>query len=760
MIQNQDPVKQPFLIPYRKGILGFFAVLTILSLIGIPRLKFSFDFEQFFPQGDEDLEFFRSFTKEFETDDNFLLLAVENNPTVFDTSFLQKFHTISLDLRSLPYVKSVQGLTTMRYPVKTPFGITSIPILHLANEEKLERDKERILDDPRFVNNLINKEATALVSIIKTKGGLSVYESEKLIEELHNMMLKHQVSTDDYHALGRAYFQESLIKNQQKEVLYSSIVSIILVALILFFIFRRTTGIIIALTSISISLILFIGFMAAFGRPLSIMSALYPVLMLIVGTSDVIHLMTKYVDEIQKGLTREEALKITIKQIGIATFLTSLTTAIGFATLLTSRLEPVRDFGINSAVGVIIAFITTMLISSVLLSYFPPSKIIDVRNKHLNSWSQYTQRLYELSKKYSRYIVVIFTIAIVASLYGLTEVTTNYTVENNLPIGEKVTSDFLFFEEEFSGFRPLEFAIIAKPGYQADQYEVIREINKIEEHLIQIPEINSVISPATFYKSVSRMNKGNARNAYLFPSSEGEFYKSKKMIDKVYQMESTVLINKKRDKTRISSKISDIGADSIKIIGGKIDQWIASNVDTSILSVKRTGTGLIMDKNSVYVTESLIKGLGLALLIISIVMAILLKSWKMLILAFIPNILPVLFAGALLGFLNIELEAGISIVFAVIFGIAVDDTIHFLSKYKLCRSQNFDIEESLRITFNETGKAIFFTTVILFFGFVVMLFSSSPPTRTVGGLISITLIAALLSDVLLLPILMRKWLKK
>jgi predicted RND superfamily exporter protein len=255
------------------------------------------------------------------------------------------------------------------------------------------------------------------------------------------------------------------------------------------------------------------------------------------------------------------------------------------------------------------------------------------------------------------------------------------------------------------------------------------------------------------------MNGGNTAESYQFPSSKQEFDKAKKVIERLNQLETTVLINKARNKTRISSKVADIGADSIKILGNKLDSWVNQNINSSIIEVKRTGTGLIIDKNSVYVTESLIKGLGLALIIISIVMALMLRNWKMLILAFIPNILPVLFAGALLGYFGVELEAGISIVFAVIFGIAVDDTIHFLSKYKLCRDQNFSVEKSIELTFKETGKAILFTTIILFFGFMIMLFSSNPPTQTVGVLISVTLFAALLSDVLLLPVLMRKWLK-
>jgi predicted RND superfamily exporter protein len=213
-------------------------------------------------------------------------------------------------------------------------------------------------------------------------------------------------------------------------------------------------------------------------------------------------------------------------------------------------------------------------------------------------------------------------------------------------------------------------------------------------------------------------------------------------------------------KTRISSRLLDVGADSIKAIGTKIDEWIAGNTNPSVVTFKRTGTGLILDKNSEYVRDSLLQGLGLAVLIVSLLMALLFRNLNMVIISMIPNALPLLLAGAMLGFLGIELEAGISIVFAVVFGIAVDDTIHFLSKYKLAREKGMDMEEALRITFLETGKAICLTTVILFFGFLVMLFSIHPPSVTVGALISLTLFSALFSDLLLIPLLIRALLPK
>lgn len=231
------------------------------------------------------------------------------------------------------------------------------------------------------------------------------------------------------------------------------------------------------------------------------------------------------------------------------------------------------------------------------------------------------------------------------------------------------------------------------------------------------------------------------------------------MADKLPDSSINILLSKDGKKTRITTRVLDMGADSIQQVKEQIDQWIAINTDSTIVKFHQTGTGLVLDKNAEYVRHSLIGGLGVAILIVSFLMALLFRNIKMVFISLIPNVFPLLLAGALLGFLGIELDAGISIVFAVIFGIAVDDTIHFLSKYKLSRNAGKSVEGALEITFLETGKAICLTSIILFFGFLVMLFSIHPPSVNIGLLISLTLLSALLSDMFLIPPMIR-WLDK
>jgi predicted RND superfamily exporter protein len=728
--------------------------LALLSALSIPKLKFTFDFEQFFPKGDPDLEFFYNFIEDFESDDNFLLIAIENYNGVFDENFLQSFQNFSLEARNLPHVSKHLSLLNFSYPIKTPFGITTIPAIHFDKPDRYERDSIKILGDKRLVNHLISPDSKALVLSLKTVNKISLSQSNDLIKGLHEIISKY--SFDDYHLLGIANFQKELVEMEKREIIVSSLISIFLIGFIIFFLYRSFYTVAISLFSVGLGMMLFMGFMALSGRELNILTALYPILMLIVGTSDIVHITTKYLDELALGKPREKAILIAIREIGWATLLTSVTTAAGFASLLTSKIVSIQQFGISAAIGVLIAYFTVILFSTSLLSYFD-SKQLDKSRSRRNRWESLLQKAYIKSRRNTKSIVWGSVAIMTLFFVGISMITTNYKIESNLPIGKKISTDFEYFEKNFSGFRPMEFAVSLQEPYSIYDFEVVKEIEKLEQYLYESGPVNSIFSITDIFKSINRMTNGNAIEQYVLASSKEEHNRLRKYAEKIPAPHSRLLISKDKKKTRISSKISDIGADSIKVLGENIDTWINNNINPNIIQLQRTGTGLIIDKNSEYIRNNLLQGLTLALFIVSILMVFLFRNFKLLIISLIPNLIPLLFAAALIGFLGIELEAGVSIIFAIVFGIAVDDTIHFLSKYKLCLNQGFEMEEAIKKTFLETGRAISFTSIILFFGFLVLIFSIYPPSQTVGILISATLFSAFIADMLIIPILLRKF---
>ena len=739
------------LIQNRKRTLMLFGLWAIISIYGILNLKFSFSFEQFFPKGDPDLEFFNLFIEEFETDDNFLLLAIEAEQDVFDTSFLNKIDDLTLQIKQLPYITSVQSITDLSLPDFTSFPFKKTPLLNRINNQVLQKQKEGFLADERFVYNIINKSGTSTLINIKTEDNIQIIQSIELMEQLKRLLQINQVET--HQILGRAYFQDELSKMQKREVLVSSLVSVILVCIVCFLIYRQWIGVFITLISIGLGLLIFMGILGLTGRPLNAMSAFYPVLMLIVGTSDIIHIMTKYLDELKIGKNQAESINVTIRQIGLATLLTSLTTSAGFLSLVASKVEPIRDFGINSALGVMVAYVTVIFFSTALLSFFRTDQLIK-ENVGTNFLDRLTVRLYTLSKSHKK-IAIGSLIFILFSSVGISNITTNYKIESNLPRGEKITEDFFYFEEEYGGFRPFEFAIMTQNHLDADDRSVMIEVEKLESMLRNSGYIKTMISPVAIFKSINQLMTINKE--YTLPTDSLNYAQIKTLTRNIEIPGLAVLFNEPRDKTRLSCRINDKGAEVIKSFGEKVDRWIENNIDASIVEIRRTGTGLLLDKNAMYIRDSLLYGLGFALLLVSLLMGLLFKNIKMVLVSLVPNILPLIFAAAILGWAGIELEAGISIVFAIVFGIAVDDTIHFLSKYKLCRLKGMDREESIATTFNETGKAIIITSIILFFGFLIMLASVHPPSIIIGLLISITLVSAIVADLLLLPMLLRRF---
>lgn len=754
----------PDFTTYRKIVFTAFSVLIVLSIFFITKLRFSFDFEQFFPQGDDDLAFFQQFIKDFETDDNFLLVGVENarnTEGVFNQAFLQKFDTLTNEADRLPYVKNAQSLTTIKLPLKTPFGITAIPALHIDDTSYYASDKAKVLKDERFVRNLISEDGKALVMVLKTKDKLTLEESEVLIQGLDSLIKPMQF--EKYHYLGRASFQKELIWMEKREVAVSSIIAALLVGIIMTLIYRRVYSVIIALGSIGLSMLLFFGLLGAFGRELSAMAALYPVLLVIVGTSDVIHMLSKYIDELRRGHSREDAIRMTMKEIGLATLMTAITTATGFATLVTSRIKPIQDFGINAAVGVMVAYVTVLLLSTAFMSYLNVNDLIRFKaNQQKDSYSRIERIMswvYDVTKFHNRKIALIALGILMLCVYGISRIKTNYSIEDNMPIGQKVTEDFFFFEKVFAGFRPLEYAIFAQNGCKADDFDVMTQTAKVENYLRTIPSIRAINAPTMVYKSLNQMNNGGSYAAYTMPTDSAEYVDYQGLVDKLPKGTNSILLSKDGDKARIATRIADLGADSVMAIGDRIDAWIAANTDPSVSTFKRTGTGYIIDKNAMYVRGDLLEGLAWEVGLIALLMGLMLRNVRMILIFLIPNLFPLLFAGALIGFLGVDLDAGISMVFTVIFGIAIDDTIHFLSSFNINKNKGLTVDEALKTTLLETGKPVFLTTVILFFSFLVMLFSIHPPSVTIGKLIAVTLITALLSDLFINPILLRWWIK-
>jgi predicted RND superfamily exporter protein len=740
----------------RNALLIGYGFLSLVSIFLLTRLQFSFDFEQFFPQGDPDYAFFKDFTQDFESDDNFLLVAIDRTEGVFDSAFLSDVHDLTLKTADLPFVTASMSLTKARYPLKTPFGITTVPAIHIDQPEFYDADKARILQDRRFVHNLIAEDATAINLVIKTVNQNTLQQAESLMAGLDSLV--NSYTFEQVHMLGRPFFQRDLVWMEKREILVSTVVAALLACAVLFFIYRRMLLVLIAMMGIALSLLFFLATLSLFGRELNALSALYPILMCIVGVADTIHLTTKYLDELAKGQTRQTAIRITLRAVGLATFITCATTALGFASLITSRTLPIQGFGINAAIGVVVAFFTIYGWLWAVLPRFSSEQLFK-HSREYAFWDRFMEWTYGVTRRRKALIIGVSLGLLALCLWGISMIHTNYHIKSNLPRGQKITEDFLYFEQKFAGFRPIEIAVMPQGGRLADDYEVLREVDKLESHLRTYPPIKTTSSINDLYRSLRAMHFGNQPNAYQFPENRDMFEQYQILANKAPASATEVLINNSRTKTRIASRITDIGRDSVTGIQKSIENWFETHTNPDVVQFKVTGTGLILDKNAEYIRDSMLKGLIPSILIVAGIMGFLFRDPKIMLVFIVPNVFPLFFAGALIGFVGIPLEAGIATVFSIVFGIATDDTIHFLSAFKIAKKQGLSVEQALHTTLMETGKAMTLSSIILFFSFLVMLFSIHPPSLTVGMLVSVTLAGALFCDLLLAPILVR-WLIK
>lgn len=742
----------------RNLVLGLYGLFTLASLFLLTRLKFTFDFEQFFPQGDPDFEFFKNYIKDFESDDNFLLAAVERQDGVFERQFLERFHEFAVKAGELPHVTSSTALTKMQYPIRTPFGITAIPAVHIEDTTFYASDRARVMQDRRFVHNLISEDGTALTVVLKTVPSTDLKQAKELMGALDSLLAvyKREQAFDDVHLLGRAYFQREMVEMEMREVLVSTLLAALLVIAVLFFIFRRWWSVFIAITGIGLSLLFFLGLLSALGRELNALAALYPILMCIVGVADTVHITSKYLDELEKGHDRDTAIRITLKEIGLATFITCITTAIGFASLLTNRTAPIQGFGVNAALGVVTAFFVIYGWLWAMLPRFRADQLIHYTPEYA-FWGRFMDWTYRFTRLNGRKIAWFSAGLLLVCLAGIAMINTNYRIKHNLPRGQQITADFLYFEKKFSGFRPVEIAVFPQSGRKADDFEVLREMDKLENHLRSYPPIKTVASVNDLYRSLHAMDFGNRPEEYRLPDSLADFERYRRLAEKVPPSYSDVLLSRDHDKARIAARMLDVGRDTVAIMQDGIERWWQVNTDSTVAKFKITGTGVILDKNSAYIRDNMLQGLIPSVLVVALIMALLFRDVRMVLVFCVPNVFPLFFAGALIGYLGIPLEAGIATVFSIVFGIATDDTVHFLSNFKLCRSKGMSVEQALQTTLSETGKAMCLGSIILFFSFLVMLFSIHPPSVTVGLLVSVTLAGALFCDLLLAPVLVR-WL--
>ncbi|HCQ29191.1 MAG TPA: hypothetical protein DIU39_02830 [Flavobacteriales bacterium] len=740
-------------------VLLFLVLITGISGYFASKQRFNYDFESFFPKENETLDFFLTFRDNFENDNDYILFAFEPEKSVFDTAFLQKVDAFARELKENPLITDVVSPTQIKLPVVTSFGVLNSPLLHLNSPEKLAKDSLKIARSEHWKGSLFASDLSSVCVLAKNVQVIKKRESDSLMTAVEQLLNKY-----DFHHVywtGKVRAQQVYMRKMKTELLTFFSISVVLVIIILFITYRSVWGVVVPLMSVFLPIVITVGVMQIFNQPLDLLTSLLPTILFVVGTSDAIHLTNKYLSELRHGIAKETAIRNTFKEIGFATFLTSFTTAVGFLTLMFSNIEPVQNFGLYAAVGVLVAYVVTILFLPAVFILMHPPKIIDFK-KTDKSWKTILHKLFEFILSNRKKIVFTTVVLTLVSLWGIGQIKINYYLLQDLSEEHPLKKDLRYFEHKYSGVRPFEMVVML--NHNADiSLADLQLIDSLEHYLRNEYKVGFIVSPVYVVKMLNQAQHGGNSRYFSLPKTQKEWERLQKKFSAVFKKEEWQLVyNKDKKWMRISGKMPDVGSYYAKIKNDKLQQFADELFQTQNdkYQVKITGTALLIDINNNYLAENLITGLLIAFVVISLIIGLLFKSGKMIFIALVPNILPLLFIAGIMGFAHVDMNMSTSIVFTIAFGIAVDDTIHFLSKYKLESTKQHSKKVAVLNTFLSTGKAIILTTVVLFFGFAALMFSDFTSTYYIGFFVSLILFFAVICDLFLLPLLLLPGKKK
>ncbi len=713
-------------------------------------LRFNYDFEAFFPNEDNELELYNRYRETFEYDNEFVLLALENKKGIFRNDFLLRVDSLTQTLSELNYIKQVSSPTNLKTTVLGGLVPMQTRVLHFEDTSLYKEDSLAIYQSPFLVGSYFPENAKSLSIFIKTNDVLTKKQSDSLALSLEKVI--GQFRFDEVHLVGRIFAQNVYLVNLQKEFVIFLGLAFLTVVIFLWFSFRSVYGIVVPVSIVLISILWTLGIMDVLGKPIDLMTTMLPTMIFIAGMSDVVHFFSKYFEELAKGTEREKIYPLILKEVGFPTFLTLLTTIVGFLSLLFSSIKPIKEFGIYTSIGVSIAFILTYTLLPALLYFFTPKKLVTVHGSNNRTTNYLRTGLFWIFRN-QKTILVVTGIVLIASVFGISKIKINNILLEDLSEKVKLKQDFNFFDKNYSGVRPFELQVSVKDtSRNIWDYELINELHKVDEFIKKEYRAGFLLSPSTLVKTIYLNSNVDSLNA--FPPQED------------YEPIAAFLRKNKRNKdikrivtpdglsTRISAKIADLGSLKISEHNQHLLDFIEKNVNTKLLEFQITGAAHLIDRNNEYMVSNMTQGFIFSIVVIGLLTWFLHRSWRMVLVFILPNVIPLVIIGGIMGYAGIELKAATSLVFSIAFGIATDDTIHFISRLKIELAYGKSLMYAFKRTYFETGKPIILTTFILLGGFMSLMTSNFQSTFYFGFLICITVVIAVLADIFLLPVLL------
>ncbi|MFN5416975.1 MAG: efflux RND transporter permease subunit [Flavobacteriia bacterium] len=745
-------VGEKYFKKFAKPVFIFILLITIALGALIPSIRFDYDFEKFFSTKDPETVYYFKHREIYQSDNDFLLIAIERNKGVFNKKFLNQVDKLTKDVEKLKYVSFVRSITTEKELFLLTGGFIGRKPYYDNTKKSLKEDSTRIYKHKELINNLIAKDGKSLCIFIKHEDFLPGKKSTVLIDQIQKKIKKY--SFEKTRIAGRTIAQKFFIGKMTSELILFFFLSLVLIVVFLWVTFKSFWGLLVPQSVLVLSLIWVLGFMVIFGQPINVLLSILPLIMFVVTMSYVIHLVSRYLHFLRTGLSKYDAITQAVKEVGVALFLNSFTTAVGFIALVIIDVIPIQEFGVVTGIGVVIAFVITMFVMPVTLYIFPsPKKIIETKDTPF--WNNLLSNMFVFILKRRKIILVFF--AVITVIFGFLTFrleTNNYMLDDLRP-SEPIKQDFNFLDKNYGGIRPLEFAVHVKGDRDCWDKDVLIEMNKIEDYLEKKYKAKINISLVSFLKVLNQSSHLGNPAFYELPDSQRGINKLRRPLKFAEQGELIKVVMDSTEKNmRISANIPDWGKIRVQEENAKFNRFFKNNIDSSLISIKYTGTAHLLDKSMGDLSTKLVEGILLSIALIIVMMLIVYRSFKLVLLAVIPNVVPLVVLSGMMGLMDVNLKISTAIIYTISLGIAFDDTIQFLSKLKIELNKGVPKIQAMKSAYLITGKAMILSSLLVCTGFLTMLFSSFQGTFITGFMISLTLMVALVSDMILSPVLL------
>ncbi|MDA0178249.1 MULTISPECIES: efflux RND transporter permease subunit [Mesoflavibacter] len=742
------------------GILLTIVGVTILLSTQWKYMRFTYTEANLLPDDHEVNIKYNEFLKVFGEEGNLIVLGVKDS-SLFTVEKLNAWNNLSESFKTAPEVETVVSIKDLQKLVKdtdlkkfklTPFikdSISSIAQIDTLQDELFNKY-------PFYDNFLFNKKTKTVRTAIYLKKEIVNTPARKdfvlnnLVEKIEAFDKANQMKV---RVSGMPYIRTLNAQNIVDEINLFVIAALVVTSLIFFLFFRSFRATLISLVVVCIGVMWTLGFLGLLKYEITVLTALIPPLIIVIGIPNCIFLINKYQHEVKSHGNKVKSLQRVITKVGNATLMTNVTTASGFATFILTESKLLKEFGVVASLSILAIFVLCLLIIPIIYTFLPYPKQRHL--EHLNKrwiggfvdWMEHMVR----EKRITIYITSL--VLLVMCIIGIYQIRISGSLIEDMPKKAQFFKDIRFFEEEFNGIMPLEIMVDTKRKQGVMKLSTLKRMDKIEEFIGETPELSKPISVVDLVKySKQAYYNGNPKYYQLPTSQENSFILSyaKNSTSNVDLL--TNFVDSTGQYARITTFMKDIGTDRMERIQENLQEKIDNTFPKDRYNVTMTGKALVFQKGTKYLVKNLAISLSLAILLISLFMAYMFRSFRMIMVSLIPNLLPLVVTAGLMGYLGVPIKPSTILVFSIAFGISVDDTIHFLAKYRQeLQANNWKIKKSVYGALRETGVSMFYTSIVLFFGFSVFIISSFGGTVALGALVSVTLLFAMLSNLLLLP---------